>query len=161
MSSWASWLMARVEVQEQAAYTFEGSLAHWYRPLPAPPPHSSLQPAPPTTQLIQAQEGVEVGAPGKGGCLSPSSIPLLHLASQQFKLQTYISWRAGLHILFFSTHPFGYGLDSLMRRQKLLETWFLLFHLYTRGQLSGHHCLGTTVPKQKMILRQRRTREQF
>ena len=67
--------MARVEVQEQAAYTFEGSLAHWYRPLPAPPPHSSLPPAPPTTQLIQAQEGVEeVPQARAGASLPPPSL---------------------------------------------------------------------------------------
>ena len=118
----------------------------------------SPPPCPPTTQLIQAQEGVEVGAPGKGGCLSPSSIPLLHLASQQFKLQTYISWRAGLHILFFRLVPLDTDWILWCGSQKLLEHSFYLFIFI---QLSGHHCLGTTVPKQKLSFRQRRTREQF
>ena len=65
-----------------------------------------IVPPPAITQLIQAQQqGVGEPQARAGASLSPSSIPLLHLASQQFKLQTYISWRAGLHILFFRLFP--------------------------------------------------------
>ena len=118
--------MARVEVQEQAAFTLEGSLAHWYRPLPAPH-HTAPYHLPPHNTAHPSTRGSGGGAPGKGGCLSPSSIPLLHLASQQFKLQTYISWRAGLHILFFRLFPLDTDWILWCGSQKLLEHSFYLF----------------------------------
>ena len=113
-----------------------------------------IVPPPAITQLIQAQQqGVGEPQARAGASLPPPSLFFIwQVNNLNFKPTS--AGEQGCTFSFFDS--------SLWIRtefsQKLLEHSFYLFIFI---QLSGHHCLGTTVPKQKLSFRQRRTREQL